>query len=285
MTSSGGKPVVSVLMLAVNRPQFIDTAIGSLRAQDFAAWELLIIHDGDDMRIKESVGPWLRKDSRIRYFHRQTMGSMANAWNFGGTQARGEFIGILDDDDAWLHPNKLRMQIACLGADPGIACVGGGAIVVDGKGKEVMRYLKPLQSDACRERALLANPLIHSTVVFRKRAAATVGWYDESLHGYMDWDLWLKIMRYSRVTNLAEYFATYRIWDEGGSSRNVMSNAWSALRIVNRHRRFFPRYPSALMVTLSYLAFALLPGGIRKRSYQGLSRLKKRLFAHQLPLF
>jgi len=283
MAATTEADVVSVLMLTVNRPQFVKPAVESLVMQDHLNWELLIIHDGIDARVTEAVEPWLARDSRIRYFHRRIMGGMANAWNFGLTHARGPFIGILDDDDAWLRPDKLRRQVECLVARSDVACVGGGAIVVDGKGREVMRYLKPAESSECRKNALLANPIVHSTAVFRKAAVEAVGGYDEGLRGYMDWDLWLKVMRHGNVMNLPDYLATYRIWDGGGSSRNVMGNAVSAFWIVSRHRRFFKRFPLAIVATLCYIAFALLPSALRRQSYQTLSQLKKRAFASRSP--
>jgi hypothetical protein len=58
-----------------------------------------------------------------------------------------------------------------------------------------------------------------------------------------------------------------------------MANAWSTVRLVNRHGRHYRGYIVALAVSFGYLIFASLPGGLRRRSYQSLSRLKKRLFS------
>jgi glycosyltransferase involved in cell wall biosynthesis len=272
-------PLVSVILLTIDRPQFLGPAIQSVVDQSYSAWELIVLHDGLDLRIEPVVAGWSARDSRVRYVHRENIGNIANGLNCAIRLSRAEFIAILDDDDAWVEPRKLERQVAALLADGGLMAIGGGAIVVDSAGQEVMRYRRSMDPDECVRRALLANPLIHSTVLYRRDAAERVGLYDESLAGYQDWDLFLKIMRIGRVENLEDYLATYRVWDGGGTSRHVLGNAWSALRIVNRHKRYYRGYPWALAASFAYLAFALLPGVVRRRSYQSLSRIKKRAFS------
>ena len=272
-------PVVSVILLTIDRPQYIVGAIESVRQQTFSAWELVIVHDGPDPRVAAVVKPWMERDPRVRYFHRETIGNIANAINFGIHRSRGEYIAILDDDDAWIGPKKLELQLTCLRSSPTFAAVGGGAIVVDHIGQETMRYKRPMDPAECVRKALVANPIIHSTVLYRRDVAESVGLYDESLAGYQDWDLWLKMMRGHSVTNLSDYFATYRVWDGGGSSRKVLGNAWSAIRIVVRHAPHYSRVTSAFTISVLYFFFALLPSRIRRPLYQSMTRLKKRIFS------
>ena len=270
---------VSVIMLTMDRPQYIEAAIASVRSQTMVDWELIIVHDGLDRRTAAAVAPWLKADARIRYFHRAEPGNIANALNYALARACGEFIAILDDDDVWMHDEKLALQVAVLVAEADVVCVGGGAIVVDAQGRETMRYLKPAENAECRRRGLVANPLIHSTALYRRSAAMACGAYDDSLRAYADWDFCLKLMQVGRFVNLREYFMTYRIWNGGSSSRYGMSIAWSGFQIVNRHRRHYPDYPSALALSLAHLLFALLPQGLRVGLYQVMSRWKKKIFS------
>jgi len=272
-------PLVSVILLTINRPQFIGPAIQSVINQSYGAWELVVLHDGTDPRIRPIVEAFVARDSRVRYMHREKIGNIANGLNYAVRCSRGKFIAILDDDDAWVESKKLEKQLEALRADSSLVAIGGGAIVVDSAGKEVMRYRRSIKSTECFRRALLANPVIHSTVLYRRVAAERVGLYDESLAGYQDWDFFLKLMHLGKVANLEAFFATYRIWDGGGTSRQVFRNAWSAVRIVIRHRNKFPGYLPALAASFAYVAFAVLPGSVRRRSYQTLSRFKKRVFS------
>lgn len=270
-------------MLTMDRPQFIDGAIRSVVAQSHSEWELIVVQDGPDPRIEPLVRDWEARDSRVRFFHRSEPGNIANAMNFAIRQSHGEFIAVLDDDDAWIEPEKLKCQLAMLCADPALLAVGGGALVVDAAGLERLRYSRATDPSACVRRALLANPLIHSTVLYRRSAWTEVGGYEESLPGYQDWDLFLKMMRVGKVTNVPQALATYRVWDGGGSSRKVLGNAWSSLRITWSHRRHFPQATVAVLASMAYVLFALLPGAFRRRLYQILSRVKKRIFSPEAP--
>jgi len=266
-------------MLTMDRPQYVSPAIASVAGQTFSEWELIVVQDGPDPRIAPLVAECARRDPRVRFFQRPEVGNIANALNFAIRQSRGEFLAILDDDDAWIEPRKLELQLAALRRSPELVAVGGGAVVVDGQGLETMRYQRSADPRECAQRALVANPLIHSTVLYRRAAAESVGFYDDSLPGYQDWDLWLKLMKHWQVTNISEYLATYRVWNGGGSSTKILGNAWSAVRIAVRHREY-PRAGIALLTGIAYMIFALLPSPIRRRFYQTLTRGKKRLFSH-----
>jgi glycosyltransferase involved in cell wall biosynthesis len=186
-------PRVSVLLLTYNRPQFIGKAIESILAQQFQEWELLVVHDGPNQEIPVVMEEWRKRDNRILYFHREIPGNIAEASNFGLAQARGEYIAVLDDDDYWAAPDKLSKQVGFLDGHRDHCCCGGGVIVVDPSGREQMRYLKPEHDEQIKRRALMANPLAHSTTLYRRESALRTGGYDETLAGFQDWDLWLKL--------------------------------------------------------------------------------------------
>ena len=273
-------PRVSVLMLTYNRPQFISMAIESIRAQRFDDWELLIVHDGPNVEIPVIAREWESIDSRIHYFHRPIPGNIAEASNFGLAKARGEYIAVLDDDDYWAEPEKLGKQTGFLDGNPDYHCCGGGAIVVGSDGAERMRYLKPESDAQIKSGALLANPMVHSTILYRRERALQVGGYDESLAGFQDWDLWLKLGTIGKLHNLREYLVCYRVWHGSGSFHQSKPNTESALRIIRRHRKRYPGFGLAYPMTLLYCGYAHLPIPIQRASYGFFSRLKKAVFGH-----
>lgn len=274
-------PKVSVLMLTYNRPQFIGNAIESILAQQFQEWELLVVHDGPNPEIPLVMEEWRKRDPRILYFHRTIPGNIAAASNFGLARARGEYIAVLDDDDDWVGSDKLLKQTAFLDTHRGHCCCGGGVIVVDPAGREQMRYLKPERDEQIKRRALLANPLAHSTTLYRREAALQTGGYDESLAGFQDWDLWLKLGKLGKLYNFPEYFLHYRIWQGSGSFHQSKGNTESALRITRRHRHDYAGFPIAFPLALLYHAYAHMPVALQRVSYSSLSRLKKAVFSHR----
>src|SRR5579872_5175655 len=161
-------PRVSILMLTYNRPQMIGRAIASVCSQSFSEWELIIVQDGDSLETERLLKEWLEKEKRIRYFRRGTVGSIAQASNFGLAAARGEYVAILDDDDYWSDAEKLQRQVEFLDSHAEYVGCGGGYVVVDQENRERGKFLKPEKDGAIRERALLANPVVNSTALFRR---------------------------------------------------------------------------------------------------------------------
>jgi hypothetical protein len=273
------KPVrVSVLMLAFNRPQYLGRAIQSVLGQTLQDWELVIVQDGSNAEVTKVLLDWAARDARIRYLHRTEVGNIANAYNFGLNHAEGDYIAILDDDDTWIQPDKLARQTAFLDEHPDYVGCGGGMIVVDHNGQEAMRYCKPERDGDIKRSALVANPMAHSTCMFRLLRQG-LSRYDDSLAGFQDWDLWLKLGRYGKLYNFPEMFTCYALWEGGGSFQQQRANAKSAVRIVWRHRKSYPRLPSALALALMHYAYAHLPAFVRKSTFATLSRLKKKIFS------
>lgn len=272
-------PRVSVLMLTFNRPRFISRAIESIVNQTLADWELLVVHDGPNEEIAAILREWASKEPRVRYFRRLEKGNIAQANNYGLARGRGEYIAILDDDDYWIPTDKLERQIRFLDGHPDHAGCGGGAICIDEQGRETMRYLKPETHEQIVARALMANPMVHSTMVYRRSAAESAGFYDESLAGFQDWDLFLKLARKGRLYNFQEHFLAYQIWEGGGSFAAQQRNTESAVRIVRRHGNEYPGFPLALSMALAYYTYARTPLWFRKGTFSALSRMKKAVFA------
>jgi glycosyltransferase involved in cell wall biosynthesis len=274
-------PRVSVLMLTYNRAQFLGNAIESILAQQFQEWELLVVHDGPNHEIPLLMEDWQKRDARILYFHRAIPGNIAEASNFGLAHARGEYVAVLDDDDDWADPAKLSKQIEFLDSHQDHCACGGGVIVVDPSGREKMRYLKPEHDEQIRRHALMANPLAHSTTLYRREAALQTGGYDETLAGFQDWDLWLKLGKLGKLYNFPEYFLHYRVWQGSGSFHQSKGNTESSLRITRRYRRDYAGFAIAYPMALLYYAYAHLPASVHRLSYSALSQWKKAIFSHR----
>lgn len=273
-------PRVSVVMLTFNRPQFISRAIESIRAQTFSDWELLVVHDGPNETVKQVMEEWVAREPRVRYFRRLEKGNIGEATNYGLKRAVGEYIAILDDDDYWRTSDKLEKQVKFLDENPDYVCCAGGAVVIDPQGRETMRYLKPETHQEIERAALIANPVVHSTALYRKSAAERVGFYAEDLDGYQDWDFWLKLGRTGKITNFTEHLLNYQVWDGSGSLQDQRKNARSAWTLFIKHRSKYPGTFMAFVVRIGYLSYAYLPYWMRKATYQAVTRFKKAAFYH-----
>ena len=106
--------------------------------------------------------------------------------------------------------------------------------------------------------------MTHSTTMFRRSLGEEIGYYDESLAGYQDWDIWLRFGRLGKLYNFPEVFTRYTLWSGGGSFQQQRKNVSSAVKIVFRHRTGYRGFPGALALVLMHLAYAHLPARVRK---------------------
>ena len=117
-----GMPLVSVVAIFYNEERFLDDAIGSVVAQTFTDWELLLVDDGSLDASREIARKWeVRFPGRIRCFEhpgRVNRGTSASR-NRAIDQARGRWLAPLDGDDAWL-PHKLETQLRLVEAHAGV---------------------------------------------------------------------------------------------------------------------------------------------------------------------
>jgi len=92
-------PKFSIIMANYNNGPFIEQAIGSVLAQPFTDWELIIVDDGSEDDSLERIQKY-RSDQRIRLFVNERNQGIAPTQIFALTKVTSEIVGILDSDDA-----------------------------------------------------------------------------------------------------------------------------------------------------------------------------------------
>jgi succinoglycan biosynthesis protein ExoO len=102
-------PTVTVLIAAYNAAGFVGRAVASALAQSLAPLEVLVVDDAST----DDTGPVVRQlaaaDSRIRLITLQENGGPSAARNAGLDAATGEWIAVLDADDAFMPQRLERM--------------------------------------------------------------------------------------------------------------------------------------------------------------------------------
>jgi glycosyltransferase involved in cell wall biosynthesis len=126
-------PTVSVVIPTYRHDAFVVQTLDSVFAQTFSDIEVIVVNDGSPDDTAALLRP-IAQQGRIRYLEQANVGQ-AFARNRGMAEARGEFIGLLDDDDLW-PPDKLAWQVEVLRAHPKAAVVYGRPLTIDEAGGE-----------------------------------------------------------------------------------------------------------------------------------------------------
>ena len=130
-------PKVSVVIPTYNHQCYILAALDSVFAQTFTDFEIIVVNDGSPDNTAEVLRP-LTESGRIRYIEQKNQGQSA-ARNRGISEAKGEFIALLDDDDIW-PPDKLQWQVEELQNNPDTALVYGSVSFIDDNGECIQQY-------------------------------------------------------------------------------------------------------------------------------------------------
>ena len=237
MTSTVSEPVVSVVMPAYNVAWCIGRAVDSVLAQDFRARELIVVNDGstDGTRaLLEGYG------AAISVVDQENRG-MSAARNAGIRSARGTYVAFLDSDDWWL-PGKLTQQVALMQGRPEIGFCSTVVRVEDGDGRLLNLWRCPNGSTEILATLFAQNAAIAggcSAVMVRKDLIDRVGLFDESLRGFEDPDLWIRLAAVSGYACIDETLAVI-LRREKSVSRNLDAMRVAALRSMRKNRALLP---------------------------------------------
>lgn len=106
-------PLVSVLMTAYNRQQYIPEAIDSVLASTYPHFELIIVDDGSRDDTVSIARKYAAQDNRIKvYVNERNLGDYPNR-NRAAGYAVGEFIMYCDSDDTFL-PSALQDCVSAM---------------------------------------------------------------------------------------------------------------------------------------------------------------------------
>ena len=225
-------PLVSVLM-PVRDVKFFAPALGSILSQTGVDFEVICIDDSVDARGSSVLAEFSATQPKLRVLRNGGRG-IADALNWGLASARGELIARMDADDISL-PGRLTAQASYLEMHPEIGVLGTQADVIDASGARQGRARVPVGPRRVFTYLQTGNPLIHPTVMMRRRLLSKVCGYRRSFEGAEDYDLWLRLSAQTTMDNLAEVFLLHRRHSEQVTTRAQFRQARLATLAIVSH--------------------------------------------------
>ena len=101
----------SILIPSYNRPSYLEKCIESILKNDFNDFEIIISDDDstESKEIQRVIEPYLKYEN-ITFIKQSHNLGMANNWNFLVSNAKGEYVIILGDDDKFLAYTLRRLK-------------------------------------------------------------------------------------------------------------------------------------------------------------------------------
>lgn len=170
--------LISVIIPAYNRENYLVETIESVLAQDYRPIEVIVVDDGSTDGTADVAK---RFSTAVRYFYQPNSGCGA-ALNTGVEKAEGDYLSFIGSDDLWIE-KKLTLQMKELNSAPETDMMFG----------YVSHFYSPDLGQRERERFLCPTekmPGYHAgTMLIRKEAFLCVGLFNAEYQAgeFIDW--------------------------------------------------------------------------------------------------
>ena len=228
-------------MPCFNAEESIEKSIMSVIGQTYKNIELIVVDDGSDDKSLLKIKKIAKKDHRVVVLSQKNKKAAA-ARNAGLRRALGEYIAFLDSDDFWAQ-NFIEKMLRGIYHTKNLRnlayCGWQNLHLENGDGKP---YIPPRYSNKNLVKLKLKGCLwpIHC-VLFHKNLIDRVSGFDEECYRCEDYDLWLRMSPYLRVTRIAEVMAYYPY--DNQTKKNKAEIALAHFRI---QKKFINNHPEII---------------------------------------
>jgi hypothetical protein len=263
----GRPPTFSVVIAAHDAALTICEAVESALTQTLPPLEVIVVDDGSTDDTVGALEPYIESILYVR----QQRGGAASARNAALDRARGEFVAVLDADDAYLSGRlEALAELAVARPDLDILCTDA-FLEVEGQPAGTFSEGCPFavvdQRKAILERCFCVAP------AYRRTKLMQAGGFDESLRTGSDWECVIRLV-YSGATAgaVGEPLYRYRLHDRSLTADRVrtlrdrvalLERVGQVTRLENRER---VALASSLSAQRAYLGLTEAEAALRARS-------------------
>ena len=183
---------VSVLMGIYNNSDTLEQAVGSIQAQTYTNWELIMCDDGSSDNTYEIASKLCENDDRLVLIKNEENLGLNITLNNCLKMATGDYIARMDGDDDCL-PDRFQKQVEFLNLHPEFDIVSSRMLFFDengvwGEHKQNIEYPQPYD-------VVTSSPICHAPVMMTKKCIIDVGGYtvDDKMLRVEDVNLWIKL--------------------------------------------------------------------------------------------
>lgn len=285
---------VSVCITTYNHAKYITQAVESVLMQqtDFD-FEIIIGEDDSADNTREIVKKYKeRYPEKIRLFlnNRENViyidGRPTGRWNFMNniTNAKGDYIAILDGDDYWTDPLKLQRQVEFLDANPDCAmCFHDVKIIYEDKRDHAITAPPVRKERYTLEDILRGNFIYACSVMFRRGLFGEFpDWFYKA--AMADWPLHILNAQHGDIGHLEEIMGVYRVHEDGIWSGAMTSfrvrNTIATYKLIDAH--FGGRYRNMIRKVIFSIIFHQIETKIglalRKSGFKAVADIYNRIF-------
>ena len=258
-------------------PAHLAEALDSVAAQTHRPLQLLVAADGDLTAEAERL--LADRCSRHPWIEVHRLGGPAGpaaARNAVLPRCRGEFVAVLDADDAML-PDRLETQIGYLAQHPDVDLVASWLAVTDDRGSALETRRFPEAWQEVRARSAFFCPTANTAMLVRSRVLPLFR-YPTDLRVGEDYRLWVSLMRAgTRIANVPLPLTRYRTGPGYFERRRGYRYAMSDLVTKLKALPLAPWWQAPLVLVVAGTTFVvrLLPASWFRGAYAAFERVTR----------
>ena len=247
---------VSVLMITYNQEKFIAQAIDSILMQkvDFD-YEIVIGEDCSTDNTRQIVIDYKKKyPDKIRLLlPKNNLGMHINLINTYKA-CKGEYIAVLEGDDYWISPDKLKKQVDFLDDNYDCAiCFNNSLIFWEDNHREPAIFLHNQSKISTLENLLTQNFISTPSVMYRGGLINNFpNWYYEQ--GMGDWTFHILNAQHGKIGYIDEVMSAYRVHKTGvWSSKSREYQLKETIKMLNNiNKHFGYKYQNIISNAINY---------------------------------
>jgi glycosyltransferase involved in cell wall biosynthesis/exopolysaccharide biosynthesis predicted pyruvyltransferase EpsI len=211
-------PKISVIMPIYNGVRFLRDAMDSILNQTYSDFEVLVVNEyGSDDGSAEIIMEYASVDKRVRLIQNKKKLGVSASLNVGIRAAQGEYIARMDGDDISL-PERFEKQVKYLDLHPACGMVG---CKVEQFGENIFVWELETNSDLLHTNTLFFSPCVHPTVMIRASILHKHDiFYNPEFFASEDYDFFVRLNRFTGISNIDEVLFRYRIWPGNATFKN-----------------------------------------------------------------
>jgi glycosyltransferase involved in cell wall biosynthesis len=207
---------------------YLNDAIESIFSQVEISFELIIVDDASMDGTSDYLNKLSSDYSNVLVLTNKKSIGLTKSLNIAIGFSQGQYIARIDHDDYWL-PGKLKRELIEFQNDKDMVLVGTSYI--EKSFEDSILCVSPHQTDKQIRRALYSlNPILHSSVMFKRELIEKLGAYNESFIYAQDYEYWTRLLSLGKGSILSDVLCVRRVCDSNISVRKARAQRFNALR-------------------------------------------------------
>lgn len=199
-------PKVSIIIPTYNRISRLQIAINSCINQSFENIEIIVINDGGQ-NVSEIINFF--NDNRIKYINLEKNVGRAEARNIGIRSSVGTYICYLDDDDV-LYKDHIKILFNFIEKNNFDVVYSNSYRVLESNLEKSIHYNKKINY----RQIFVRNSIPILSFMHKKDCLDIIGYYDNRLRYYEDWDLIIRLSKKFSFHNINEVTSEFYFRNE-----------------------------------------------------------------------